>query len=62
MPHDMNGELLKVGDEVLIPARVASLQVGDEYCNASFETLISMYPSDSPTTITMNTKQVELKK
>jgi hypothetical protein len=59
MPHDKNGVVLAVGDEITIRAKVTSIQTGEEYCNLSASTLEPMFPSDSPTTMTLNTKQVE---
>ncbi|MCU1285902.1 MAG: hypothetical protein JWO13_2252 [Acidobacteriales bacterium] len=60
MPHDKNGALLKVGDEVIIRAKVESLNTGAEYCNVNVKTNEPMFPSDQPTTIVLNTRQVEL--
>lgn len=58
MPHDLKGNLVQVGDKVLIPATVTAVQVGEEYCNLSVE---YDYPMPSYTTKmhgTFNTKQV----
>ena len=59
MPHDSKGNELKPGDEVLIRARVQSIEASSEYCNATVHTLIPMPPYTSPFTIVLNTKQVE---
>jgi len=43
--HDARGKALKVGDTVLIPARVAELSTtSDEYCNVTVETQIGRRP------------------
>lgn len=59
MPHDKNGVLLAVGDLVNVPCKIASIQTGEEYCNVSLETVIPMPPYTVPSTLTLNTKQVE---
>jgi hypothetical protein len=56
--HDGKGRPLTVGDTVMVPAKVTSTSSGLEYCNVTVETVASMYPSDRPTTITFNAKQV----
>jgi hypothetical protein len=58
MPHDRDGELVKVGDKVNIPAIVTAIQTGEEYCNISVQPVEPMYPSDRHDTITFNSKQV----
>jgi hypothetical protein len=60
MPHDINGNLLKVGDKVIIPATVTAVQAGEEYCNLSVEYDYSMPPYTSKMSGTFNTKQVLL--
>lgn len=60
MPHDMGGKLIEVGDVVHIPCRVKSIQMTEEYCNLSVETIQFMPPYTTPTTVTLNTKQVIL--
>lgn len=58
----MNGKVLKVGDIVNIPCRITSIQLGEEYCNVSLETLKTMPPENKYTSsYTLNTKQIELK-
>jgi hypothetical protein len=59
MPHDRKGNVLNVGDEVMVPAKITSVQAGLEYCNLTVETIEPMYPGESKSTITLNTKQVE---
>lgn len=60
MPHDKNGRVLTEGDLVNVPARVKRIHEGDEYCNVEIETVEPMYPGDSKSNLTLNTKQVEL--
>jgi hypothetical protein len=49
--HDFRGRLLKVGDIVLIPARVKRLSDNDTYCNVDLETLLGRRPDDQRETI-----------
>lgn len=35
MPHDKNGELLSVGDEVIIRFKVDSINMQEDYCNVT---------------------------
>lgn len=59
MPHDINGNLLQVGDIVNVPAKVISVQPSDDYCNVTLETTRPMPPYTAGTSIVLNTKQVE---
>lgn len=61
MPHDMNKKLVKVGDQVLIPCVVTQVSEGEEYCNATVETLAPMHPSDRPSCFSINTQQLIVK-
>jgi len=58
MPHDRKGNLLSIGDHVVIGATVREIQPGEEYCNLNVETIEPMYPGESKSTITLNAKQV----
>ncbi len=58
MPHDAGGNVLQVGDEVLVPCRVVGLQLGDDYCNCNLETAYPMPPYTTRSQITLNTRQV----
>lgn len=58
MPHDRDGTLLKVGNTVMVPARVKEIHDTEEYCNVTLETLQPMYPGNSYSTIVLNAKQV----
>ena len=61
MPHDMNGNILKVGDIVSIPCRITQIQLGEDYCNVSLETVKTMPPENKYTSsYSLNTKQIEL--
>lgn len=58
MPHDRDGNPLNAGDLVTVQAVVKAVQVGDEYCNVTLETVEVMYPSENKSTLTLNAKQV----
>lgn len=58
MPHDRDGKELKVGDFVDVPCMVDSIITGEEYCNVTLKTTENMFPSESPTTVVLNAKQV----
>jgi hypothetical protein len=58
MPHDNRGEILSVGDVVLVPCRVKAIHLTEEYCNVDLETKETMYPSAIPTKLTLNSRQV----
>jgi hypothetical protein len=59
MPHDRNGKLLTVGDQVTICAMIKTIHQGEEYCNVMVETAERMYPSIAKTDIALNSRQVE---
>lgn len=61
MPHDANGNLLKVGDRVVIPATITHISEGDTgYCNCGVELVYSMPPDMTKTAFSeLNTQQVE---
>jgi hypothetical protein len=58
MPHDLNGNLIQVGDKVNIPATVTAVQPGEDYCNLTVEYDIAMPPYITKNQGTFNTKQV----
>jgi len=62
MPHDMNGNVLKAGDAVVVPCTVKEIQTGEEYCNVTLETNFVLYPGDARTSIVLNARQVALNK
>lgn len=59
MPHDKNGNVLKVGDIVNVPCKIKSISMGEEYCNVELQTIEKMFPSDNTSTMNLNAKQVE---
>lgn len=62
--HDRNGTELKVGDIVMVEAKVTDLQAGDEYCNATLSVGFEADhgPHNVTSTLTVNTKQTLLLK
>ena len=58
MPHDRDGKLLSVGDEVLVPCRIKTIHDTEGYCNVDLETLQPMYPGDTRSLVVLNAKQV----
>ena len=58
MPHDKNGNLLGVGDSVIVRGTVKAVFEGEEYCNLNLE-IAPLYPNKEPYNLTLNTKQVE---
>jgi len=49
--HDANGNRLKVGDEVLIPAIITELQPSDEFCNVTVKSLHGRRPDGTQESI-----------
>lgn len=62
MPHDKHGQLLTAGDHVIIRATVKSTDTTEEWSNVMLQTDEKMFPGDKPTSLTLNSKQVELVK
>lgn len=60
MPHDINGTRLKVGDSIVVEGTIKDIQLGEEYCNITMVTDEPMFPSDQPTVVVLNAKQVTL--
>lgn len=58
MPHDKFGQLLSVGDEVTITAKVVAVYTTNDYCNVGLETVEPMYPGEHKSALTLNSKQV----
>ena len=44
MPHDVNNNLLAEGDEVILRAKVKSIQAGEDYCNVTIESVHGRRP------------------
>lgn len=63
MPHDANGKLLKVGDEVVIRGKLTYVgqNEGDQFCNCTVELNGRMpaYPNQVQTMSALNTVMVE---
>lgn len=54
--HDAKGRPLKVGDIVLIPAKIKELQPTEEYCNVSATSVLGRRPDgQSETFYAINT-------
>ena len=48
--HDAKGRPLKVGDRVLMPANVAELHPGEDYCNVGIKSAFGRRPDGIPET------------
>lgn len=61
MPHDKNGEELKVGDVVHLKCTITHLSENAEYCNCTIQSVEPVHPSNhqTGTIVSLNTKQVE---
>jgi hypothetical protein len=59
VPHDKNGERVRVDDLVTVRCRVTAVSLGDDFCNVSLETVEPMHPGDHKTGISLNARQVE---
>lgn len=59
--HDKNGLPLIEGDEVTVRCRITHTTTTEDegYCNVTLESIEPMFPTDNPTTIILNAKQVE---
>lgn len=58
MPHDRDGKLLLVGDNVMVPARITQINQGEDYCNVTLVTSQPMKPSSEPSMLNLNASQV----
>ena len=60
MPHDVKGEVIEVGDEVIIRYKVKAVHQAEDYCNVDLETYLGMPPDFSKTNLSaINTKQMQ---
>lgn len=59
MPHDAKGQLIEVGDEVILRGKVTQVQAGEEYCNISFEAVNVPTPPDCCKSFTTNAALLE---
>lgn len=58
MPHDKNGELLEIDDEVIVRCKVRNLYDFEGNCNLTVETVEPFFPNEYKSVFTINTKQV----
>lgn len=58
MPHDLQNQLLKVGDEVSIRCRVTHIGKSEEACNLTCTPLEPAQGSSYSPSIVLNTHQV----
>lgn len=60
MPHDRNGTLVQVGDEVTVRMRVKEVTAGEKFCNLKVDLEIPPGVEGYCTnTMWLNTRQVE---
>ncbi len=60
MPHDANGKLVEVGDEVVLRCKVVRVHDDIEYCNVDLDTVYPMPPYTEPSRFSaVNSVQVE---
>ena len=59
MPLDQNGEPLAVGDRVTIPATIKSVTEDPNFVNCTVELEYRLPPTNSVTTESLNSRQVE---
>lgn len=57
MPHDKNGQLLKVGDKVSVEFEVAEVYAGEDYCNVRLQVPGENKADNVTTGVTLNTRQ-----
>ena len=57
MPHDKRGTELSVGDTVMVPCVVKMIHLSESYCNVDLETKETMFPSNMPSRLTLNSRQ-----
>jgi hypothetical protein len=58
--HDRNGTPLRVGDIVMIPALVVSVQSTADYCNLNARSVYARKPDGAPESFSINTSVVIL--
>jgi hypothetical protein len=59
MPHDRKNQPLAVGDEVIVRAKVASIQPDEGYCNATIETIEGRKPDGAKEMLCLNAAVLE---
>jgi len=60
MPHDINGDELHIGDTILIPAKVKSITMDENYCNLTATFTEPMPPYKTLDERVYNTRMVFL--
>ena len=60
MPHDCKGQVVEVGQEVVMRFIVKSVSQNEDYCNCMIESVYPMKPAGGPSSLSVNTKQVEV--
>lgn len=61
MPHDANGDALKVGDIVTVTFEVTQVYGGETACNVSLKGLPETVEGEYPPTLTCNSRFTELR-
>lgn len=56
--HDRNGNPLSIGDDVIIPCKIKSCTLDEDYCNVTLVAKYPMPPYEFDHTITLNSKQL----
>lgn len=59
MPHTKSGKIVNVGDTLTVLFTVRDVQLGEEFCNCTVETVEPMFPSLHKSALVINTKQAE---
>ena len=62
MPHDCSGNVVEVGQEVVVRFLVKSVSQNAEYCNCTLESIYPMPGVGGGSMLSVNTKQVEVVK
>lgn len=63
MPHDVNGKLVRPGQEVIVRFTVKEVYGESGACNVSLESVLRMPEGNCPTSIAaINTRQIEIVK
>ena len=58
MPHDRDGQELRVGDIVRVTCHVKKIEQSEDYCNLTLETSQPMHPGNQRSPVVLNAKQV----
>ena len=61
MPHDAKGNLLKVGDRIVLRGTILNIMPSEDYCNCTIELDYTMPPDNQKSMVSsINTKQLLL--